>query len=55
MNGERRNARKISVEKPAVERPHGRPRRGLKDNITMDLREIWGEVVDWINLGQDRE
>jgi hypothetical protein len=25
-----------------------------KNNIRMDLREIWWEVVDWIHLAQDR-
>jgi hypothetical protein len=33
----------------------GRPRRRWEDNVTMDLREIGWEVVDWINLAQDRD
>jgi hypothetical protein len=26
----------------------------MGDNITMDLREIVWEIVDWIHLAQDR-
>jgi hypothetical protein len=25
------------------------------DNIKMDLREIGGDVVDWIDMAQDRD
>jgi hypothetical protein len=45
-NGEKRNAYKILV---------GRPRRRWVDNIKMDLREIGWDVMDWINLPQDRD
>jgi hypothetical protein len=34
---------------------HGRPRRGYKDNIKMDLREIVWEGVDWILLTPGRD
>jgi hypothetical protein len=41
--------------KPEGEKPLGRPRRGWKDNIKMDLREIiWGGI-DWIHLAHDRD
>jgi hypothetical protein len=31
------------------------PRRGWKDNIKMDLKQVgWGRV-DWIHLAQDRK
>jgi hypothetical protein len=30
----------------------GRPRRKWKDNIEMDLRKIWSEDADWIELTQ---
>jgi hypothetical protein len=33
--------------------PHRRPRRGWKDDIKMDLKEM-GYDVDWINLARDR-
>jgi hypothetical protein len=43
--GEKRNAYRISVGKPEIKRPLGRPRRRWKDNIKMDLREIgWGNI-----------
>jgi hypothetical protein len=35
-----RNAYEILVGKSEGTRPIGRPRRGLEDNIRMDLREI---------------
>jgi hypothetical protein len=35
-------------------RPLGRPRRRWVDNIRMDLREIGWDVMDWIDLPQDR-
>jgi hypothetical protein len=43
------------VEKPEGKRPLGRPRRGLADNIKMDLREIRWDGMDWIGLAQDRD
>jgi hypothetical protein len=33
----------------------GRPRRRWEDNITMGVREVGLECVDWINLAQDRD
>jgi hypothetical protein len=33
----------------------GRPISRWEDNIKMDLREIGLEVVDWINLAQNRD
>jgi hypothetical protein len=35
-----RNIYKVLVGKPEGERPLGNPRRRLKDNIKVDLREI---------------
>ena len=44
----------VLVRKPEVKRPLGRPRRGWKDNIKMDLQKLgWG--MDWIDLAQDRD
>jgi hypothetical protein len=39
---------------PEGKRPLGRPRRRWIDNIKMDLLEIGLNVVDWIDLAQDR-
>jgi hypothetical protein len=33
----------------------GRVKVRLEDNIRMDLKEIWWESVNWVNLAQDRE
>jgi hypothetical protein len=40
---------------PEGKRPLGRHRRRLEGNIVMDLREMGWEVVDRINMAQDRE
>jgi hypothetical protein len=49
-----RCAYNILVGRPEGRRPLGRPRRGWKDNINMDLREIVFGDVCWILLAQDR-
>jgi hypothetical protein len=49
-----RNAYKILVGNTEGKRPHGRPMRRWDDNIRMDLREVWREGVEWMNLAQDR-
>jgi hypothetical protein len=36
-------------------RPHGRSWHRWEDNITVDLREIASEVIDWIHLAQYRD
>jgi hypothetical protein len=40
-------------ESQKVKRPLGRPRRRWVGNITMDLREIGWDGIDWIDLAQD--
>ena len=35
-------------------RPLGRPRRRWENNIKMDLQEVGGGGMDWIELDQDR-
>jgi hypothetical protein len=54
-DGGERNACRIMVGKPEGRRPLGRPRRRWVDNITMDLREIGRNGVDWVDLAQDRD
>jgi hypothetical protein len=36
-------------------RQFGSPRRRWKDNIMMDLKEVDGEGMDWIDMAQDRD
>jgi len=43
------------VGKPEGKRSFGRPRRGWKDNIKMDLQEVVCGVMDGIELAQDRD
>jgi len=40
---------------PESKTPLGRPRRRSEDNIKTNLKEISWEVVDWIDLAQDRD
>jgi hypothetical protein len=54
-NGEKRTEYRILVGKPEGKRPLGRPKRGRVDNIEMDLREIWWDDMDWIDVVQDRD
>jgi hypothetical protein len=35
--------------------PRGKTRCREEDNIKMDLREVGWNVVDWMNLAQDRD
>jgi hypothetical protein len=53
--GETRNAYMILVGKPEGKIPLVRPRRRWVDNITMDLREVGLDGMDWIELAQDRD
>jgi hypothetical protein len=38
------------VGKPEGKRPLGKSRRGWKDDIRMNLKEIVAEVEDWMHL-----
>jgi len=52
--GERRGECTVLVRKPVGKRPVGKPRRRGTDNIRMHSEEIGCEIVDWIDLVQDR-
>ena len=51
---EGRGAFKILTGKPTGKRPLKRPRRRRKDNIRMDVKEIGINMMNWVNLAQDR-
>jgi len=38
-----------------VGRPLRRPKSRREDNITMGIKKVRWQAVDWINLPQDRE
>jgi hypothetical protein len=50
-----RHVYRVLDGKSERKRQLGRHTRRWKDNIQMDLKEIGWEVVDWINLTQDRD
>jgi hypothetical protein len=52
---EMRNEFKILVGKCKWKIPLVRHRRRWKDDIRIDLREIWSVGVDWIHLPQDMD
>jgi hypothetical protein len=52
--GEERGVYRVSVGKPEVRRPLGRPRRRWVD-IRMDLQEVGCGYMDWTGLAQDRD
>jgi hypothetical protein len=51
----RENVYRLLVGKPEGKRLLGRQRRGLVDNINIDLVEMGWSDVDWIGLAQDRD
>jgi len=53
--GEGRGVYRVLVGKPEGKRPLGRPRSRWEDNIKMDLQEVEGGCVDWMELAQDRD
>jgi hypothetical protein len=52
--GEGRGVYRVLVGKHEGKRPLGRRRSRWKDNIKLDLREIWIDGANWIRLAQDR-
>jgi hypothetical protein len=53
--GERRGVSRVLVGKPEGKRPLGRPRRRWEDKIKMDIQEVEGGSMDWIELAQYRD
>jgi hypothetical protein len=52
--GEKRGIYRVLVGKTEGKRPLGRTRRTWNDNIKMDLHVVRCEVMEWIELAQDR-
>ena len=52
---EDRSAFKMSTGKPTGEKPIGRPRQGQKDNIRIDIKEMGINMMNYIDLAQDRD
>ena len=46
---------RVLVGKPEGKRPLGRPRRRWEDNIKMDLQEVGGGRVYWMEMAQNRD
>ena len=55
LMGERRGVYRVLVGKPEGKRPLGRLRRRWEDNIKIDLQEVGGRGMDWIELAQYRD
>ena len=53
--GEDRGVHRVLVGKPEGKRPLGRRRRRWEDNIKMDLQDVGGGGVDWMELAQDKD
>jgi hypothetical protein len=49
---EERNVYKVLMGKPEGKRTLGRPRRRWEDRIRLDLMEVGGCSVEWIQLAQ---
>jgi hypothetical protein len=52
MNGKKRNAYRVLVEKLKGKSLQRRPRRRRVDNIDTDLVDVGRGSVDWIDLAQ---
>jgi hypothetical protein len=53
--GERRDAYRALVRKTEGRRPLGKPRLRREDSVKMDLREVDGGGIGWIDLAQNRD
>ena len=46
---------RVLVGKPEGKRPLGRPRRRWEDNIKLNLQDVGCDVMDLIDLAQERD
>jgi hypothetical protein len=49
------NAYRVLLERPEGKRPLGKPRRRWEDNIKVDVRDIGRDIMDLVDLAQDRD
>jgi hypothetical protein len=49
-DGEGRGVYRVLVGRPEGKRSLGRPKLRWEDNVKMDLREIWIDGANWIQL-----
>jgi hypothetical protein len=52
---ERKGVYRVLVGKTDAKRPLVRSRRRWENNIKMDLQEVGGRGMDWIDLAQDKD
>jgi hypothetical protein len=52
--GKGRGVCRVLVGRPEGKRPLGEPRSRWEDNIKLEFREIGVDVLNWIQLAQDR-
>ena len=53
--GARRVAYRVLVGKPEGKIPLGIPKCRWEDNVKVNLKEVGGGGIDWIDLAQDRD
>ena len=53
--GESRGVYRVVVGEPERKRLLGRPRGRWEDNIKIDLKEVGGGGMDWMELVEDRD
>jgi len=53
--GDRRGAYRVLLGRAVGKRPLARHNRRKKNNIKMDIPEMWWEDMDWIDLTEDRD
>jgi len=46
---------RVLVGKPEWNKPLGRSRRRWEENIKIDLQEVGSNVMDWIDVAEDRD
>jgi hypothetical protein len=53
--GEERWVHRVLVGKSEGKRPLGRPRPRWEENFQMDVEDVGGGGVDWMEFAQDRD